>query len=1092
MEVAVSLSRLPLFLLGSICTAVLAVAVSGGPGVAVGGAIEAGVGRQQSGEDAPDWENEGIFERGKEAPHASFFAFRDRGRAIADDRAGSPWFRSLNGDWKFHWSERPADRPLDFWRQGFDARDWDEIPVPSDWQTEGYGIPIYLNIDYPFDPDWPRIPDDYNPVGSYLTSFEVPAEWAGDEIFLHFGGVNSAMYVWLNGEPIGYSQGSKTPAEFRVTEHVQSGDNTLAVEVYRWSDGSYLEDQDFWRLSGIERDVFLYATPRARVRDFFARVDLVDGYRHGRLDLEVELATTGADPQSGWSFELEVLPLEPLEQRSANGSPPRLSGDAVATMTLDGLNLATDTSLRPSLLLPDVRHWTGEDPELYLLLMTLRDPDGAVAHHARSEIGFRKVEIRDAQLLLNGVPLTVRGVNRHEHDADTGHVVSRQSMLDDVRLMKELNVNAVRTSHYPDDPYWYELTDRYGLYVVDEANIESHGYGYDPEVTLGNQPAWKAAHLERTRRMVERDKNHPSIIGWSLGNEGGNGVNFYATYDWIKQRDPSRPVQYERALLDYNTDIYVPMYARIPRLIEYAESDPERPLILCEYAHAMGNSVGNLSDYWEVIDRYPVLQGGFIWDWVDQGLRQTTADGRDYFAYGGDFGPPGTPSDSNFLMNGVVHSDRRLNPHAHEVRKVYQPLRFEPVDLASGRIRIHNRRAFTNTADLRFTWQVEADGEPVASGELGPLAIAPGASRQVRLPIEQPDLLPGAEYFVTVQALRRDASPLLDAGRVESWEQMRLPWHRAAPSRAVSGDAPVLGLAAGTATVSGDGFEIAIDRETGEITRWRRGGLDLVSRGPRPNFWRAPTDNDNGHGMQDWAGVWRGAADRRQIQSVRFEQLETAVRVDIDAYLDVGESQHLTSYSIEGDGSITVTTQLVPGGSSLPDLPRFGTSLTLPAEFDRMSWLGRGPHESYADRKSSAAVGRYDGSVWEQHFPYSRPQENANKVDVRWVALRNEAGHGLMAIAEPLLSVSAWQYELADLEDSPGVQRHSTDVIARDLVTLNLDLRQMGVGGDNSWGARPLTPYMIPAAEYRYSYRLVPLSPEDEPALRGRSRPRPD
>jgi beta-galactosidase len=525
-------------------------------------------------------------------------------------------------------------------------------------------------------------------------------------------------------------------------------------------------------------------------------------------------------------------------------------------------------------------------------------------------------------------------------------------------------------------------------------------------------------------------------------------------------------------------------------LIAYAESDPARPLILCEYAHAMGNSVGNLQDYWDVIDRYPVLQGGFIWDWVDQGLRRHDSEGRQYFAYGGDYGPPGTPSDANFLMNGVVHSDRRLNPHAHEVRKVYQPLRFEAVDLDSGRVRISNRRAFADTADLRFEWQLSEDGVVVQSGPLDSVVVAPGAVRQLRVPFERPSIAPGAEYFLTIRALRRHASPLLPAGHVQAWEQLRMPWHAMPPVRMPAAETPQLRLGEGRAVVAGSDFEIVIDRASGEIVRWQHAGVERVQRGPRPNFWRAPTDNDNGHGMQEWAGPWREAADRRQVQSVQFAQADGSVFVEIDAYIDVGESQHLTTYRIEGDGSVTVTSRFVPGGSSLPDLPRFGTALVLPERFDRMSWLGRGPHESYVDRKTSAAVGLYAGTVWEQHFPYGRPQENATKVDVRWVALRDSDGHGLMAIADPLLSASALQYELTDLEDRPGVQRHASDVRPRDLITLNLDYAQMGVGGDNTWGAQPLQQYMIPAAEYVYGYRLVPLTPADVPARIGRSRTR--
>lgn len=1131
-----------------------------------------------------DWEDESVFQRGREQPHATFFGFESVEAALHGDRSASQRFLSLNGDWKFHWTRRPADRPLDFWRPGYDVSGWDEIAVPSDWHLSGYGVPIYINAGYPFEPDWPRIPNDDNPVGSYRWAFELPASWDGQEVFLHLGAVDSAFYVWLNGERVGYSQGSKLPAEFRITEQVRPGTNVVALEVYRWSDGSYLEDQDFWRLAGVERDVYLYATPRIGIRDIEVSAGLGeggddgDGGESGELTVTIRLRRHDGSPEPPdpsrspprvgirlYELPLAILPpiddrelalaaaaevevppnalasrrtpsawqADPADARTVFGAerpaPPGLTAplpeapapdpelpgspvpltpvlargepgrdDRATVRQRDGEDAATvrqwddeDAAAVLRYRVGDVRPWSAEEPNLYALLLTLEDGAGELLQAVRLDIGFRTVEVRDGQLRVNGRPITVRGVNRHEHDPLTGHVVSPESMLRDVRLMKQLNINAVRTSHYPDDPLWYELADRYGLYVVDEANIESHGYGYDPERTLGNRPEWKEAHLARIRGMVERDKNHPSVIVWSMGNEAGNGVNFYATYDWIVGRDPSRPVQYERAGRDRNTDIYVPMYARIDSLERYARSAPARPLILCEYAHAMGNSLGNFEDYWNVIERYPALQGGFVWDWVDQGLLKTDEGGVTYFAYGGDFGPPGTPSDGNFLINGLVQPDRRLNPHAWEVKAVYAPLAFDPVDLRAGQVRVRNRLDFLDSGRFRLAWELTGDGEHVASGELPPLRIEPGDSAVVQLPLPDTEPEPGVEYFLNLRARTRTAWTALPAGFEVAWEQMRLPRYRPpAPKREPRG-ALALTSVEGEVVVEGEGFRIVVDERTGTLSSWRVGGDELLLDGPAPSFWRAPTDNDVGARMPEWEGAWRRAGPERTVDSLAAEQPAPGrVRIEVGATLPVGDSRLRTAYEIRADGRIFVTQALIPGSGSLPELPRFGMALRLPGRYSRLSWLGRGPQESYADRHSGAAVGLYEGTVAEQHHPYVRPQENGNKTAVRWVALTDEAGTGLMAVGAPLLSASAWPYALDDLEDVQGRQRHATDLPVRDFVTLNLDLVQMGVGGDDSWGARPWPRYLVPPRPMRYAFWLVPLSPGDSPGRIGRQRAR--
>ncbi len=637
---------------------------------------------EASSQTVPDWENPSLVGINKEAPRASAFPFETAALAETNDPGQSAYFQLLNGSWKFNWVRSPGERPRDFFEEEFDDSGWGRIPVPSNWEVQGYGVPIYLNHPYEFEKNPPLIHHEYNPVGSYRTTFQIPEDWGDREVFLHFGAVKSAMYLWVNGQQVGYSQGSKLPAEFNVTEYLRTGENLLAVEVYRWSDGSYLECQDFWRISGIERDVFLWAAPKIHIRDVFVKAGLNDNYRDGRLEVTVDLANYGL----GASEDLTVdMALTDPDDGSVISAPE---------LSMDLPPVGEEASATVRVGVGPVKRWTAETPALYDLYLTLKDPAGSTLEVVRQRIGFRTVEIKDGLLQVNGVPITIKGVNRHEHDPFTGHVMTEERMREDIRLIKAANMNAVRTSHYPSDPLWYELADEYGLYIVDEANIESHGMGYNLDTTLGNNPDWELAHVDRMRRMVERDKNHPSIIIWSMGNEAGNGVNFYAAYEWTKERDDTRPVQYERALKEWNTDIYVPMYASFQHLEEYAQSEPERPLIMCEYAHAMGNSVGNFTDYWELIDRYPSLQGGFIWDWVDQGLATVTEGGDSIWGYGGDFGPPGTPSDGNFLINGLVQPDRDLNPHYYEVRHVYQWIDAELLDTETGRILLTNNYEF--------------------------------------------------------------------------------------------------------------------------------------------------------------------------------------------------------------------------------------------------------------------------------------------------------------------------------------------------------------------------------------------------------------
>ncbi len=1020
-----------------------------------------------------DWENPDVVGRNKEPGHCTYVPYADIGTAVQNDPDKSPYTRCLNGTWKFNWVRKPADRPIHFYRDDYDVSHWDDIKVPANWELQGYGIPIYTDTDYPFPANPPRIPHDYNPVGSYRMNFTVPETWQERQVFLHFGGVKSAFYVWINGKEVGYSQGSKTPAEFNISESIRSGKNTLAVEVYRWSDGAYLEDQDYWKISGIERGVFLFSTPNVMIRDFFVLGDLDEFYRNGKIEVTVDVKSYLRDTPEKHKIQMHLFD---GDQRPVFETPGQ---EAVE------FNETGDAEVRFEKFIENPKKWSAETPNLYTLVLSLLDESGKTAEVVSCQTGFRKVEIKGGQLLVNGIPVTIKGVNRHEHEPETGRVVSEEYMMKDIRLMKQFNINAVRTSHYPNVPRWYELCDRYGLYMIDEANIESHGMGYRPDRTLGNNPAWQKAHLERTVRMVERDKNHPAVIIWSLGNEAGDGVNFEATYSWIKKRDPSRPVQYERAETRPHTDIVCPMYRQIHHLEDFLKKGlGNRPLILCEYAHAMGNSVGNLQDYWDYFDKHRELQGGFIWDWVDQGLLKKNEEGEEFWAYGGDFGPPDTLSDKNFCINGLVFPDRKLHPHIWEVKKVYQSIKVKPLDLKTGKMRIFNTYDFTDFNVFETKWTVMADEEEIARGKLPRMDIPPRCSQEVTLPLSNIEPEPGKEYFLKLSFTLREPKSLLPEGHEVAWEQFKLPLSQSVP--AIDRKRfPKLSLqkSEGLIEIKGKNFTISFDEPTGMLTSYVLENTELIRSGPAPNFWRAPTDNDFGWGMPKRLRIWKGAGAGRNVEKVATKRVSSReVQVDVVSRIPAGDAKYSTSYRIFGSGDIIVTNSFAPGNTAQPEMPKFGMIMTLPAEFENIIWYGRGPHENYWDRKTGSPVGVYSGKVMDLYHPYIRPQENGNRTDVRWVALINDKGIGLLAVGRPLLSISA--HHFIDEDFDPGLekrQRHTFHLKKRDLVTLKLDYKQMGVGGDTSWGdrARPHPEYRLPVKEYSYSFRLRPFSEKE-------------
>jgi len=1022
--------------------------------------------------DTPDWENPRIIARNKEPAHSTLMPYESLEKARKGVRFQSAYCLLLNGKWRFHWVENPADRPREFHKPEYDAGGWAEIPVPGNWQLQGYGMPRYMNSSYPFKADPPHIPHEYNPVGSYRTSFTLPPGWEGRQVFLHFDGVESDFYLWINGKPVGYSQGSRTPAEFNITPYLEKGENLLAAEVYRWSDGSYLECQDFWRLSGIFRNVYLFSTPAVHIRDFEIRADLDREYRDGTLKVLARVRNYGDTPRQGHTVEVTVF--------DPDGAP--VGGGVLARGRSAYLAPGAESIVQAGAAIPGPRKWSAEHPHLYTAVLMLKDEKGKVTEMESARFGFRKVEIREGQLLLNGRPILIKGVNRHEHDPVTGHFVTPESMLRDILLMKRHNINAVRTCHYPDDPLWYELCDAYGLYLIDEANIESHGMGYRPERTLANRPEWKKAHLDRIVRMVERDKNHPSVIIWSMGNEAGDGTNFEAASEWIHRRDPSRPVHYERAELRPHTDIYCPMYARIEHLVEYAEKNPDRPLILCEYAHAMGNSVGNLQDYWDVIERYDKLQGGSIWDWVDQGIAKTAPDGRTYWAYGRDFGDE--PNDNDFCINGLVQPDRSITPKLIEVKKVYQNVGFDPADPGAGKIKVFNKFFFTSLDAFTFHWTLFEDGKEIESGELGRLDIPPRESRMVTVPFTPPDPLPGAEYQLRLSVRLAEDTAWAPRGHEIAAEQFKLPFTRPGPEKDVR-KMPALHKTeeSGALVIEDRDFSLRFDKGTGLISSFLYRGKEQVVLGPEPYFWRAPTDNDFGNGMPRRCAPWRKASSRRDLERFSVEVIgPSVVRVTVGYGLPDVRSAHEVEYTVLGSGDVLVTSRLSIGPGEQPELPRFGMRMRLPAALEGIEWYGRGPHENYCDRKTSAFVGRYRSTVRDQYVPYISPQENGTRTDVRWVALVDGEGQGMAFYGMDLLSMSALRYATEDLTQERRGSMHTVDLEERDFVELHLDLKQMGVGGDNSWGARPHPQYTLPARDYVFRFRMKPLEAGQDPA----------
>ncbi len=1018
-----------------------------------------------------EWKNLAINEVNTEASHTSFMYYNDSENALKYQPEASPFYKSLNGDWKFWWSRKPADRPVDFYKLGYNTNNWKQITVPSDWQFQGYGVRLYTNIQYPFRTDFPEVPEDYNPVGSYIREFEIPANWDHKQTFLHFGGVNSAFYVWINGNFVGYSEDSKTATEFNITSFLTTGKNKIAVEVYRWCDESWLEDQDFWRFSGIERDVYLYAANPVALRNIEVLSTLDEQYKSGIFSAKILLKNYLAK-KSNREVAVELI--------------NRSNKETVFSESKDiQLEKGESQILLFEVTLDSPETWSAEKPNLYDLLITAKGKKNRQIIAQR--VGFRTCEVKNGQFLVNGKPVLIKGVNRHEHSDKNGHVISKEDMMADIKLMKQFNINAVRCSHYPTDPMWYDLCDEYGLYVVDEANIEAHGlgeylggdYGYNMSSPIASQPDWLQSILFRVKNMIERDKNHPSIITWSLGNEAGKGENFAKAYHWVKENENTRPVQYEQCWRESYTDIVVPMYHLIQQLIDFTKTNDKRPLIMCEYTHSMNNSTGNLQDYWDVIEKYPQLQGGFIWDWIDQGILQKNITGEKYWAYGGDFGPMDAPSDEGFCINGIIFPDHTPKPGLWEVKKVYQNVKFKADDIKKGIFTIKNDYFFTDLANFELSYEIINAVKTVANGNIDlPKGLKPQSSEKVEIPVNiSPE--PGVEYFINFFVKTKKEGPLISKGHIVAMEQFRLPeFTDYVKDKSVYHGLNNLSLKKTYegVTIYGTGFTIIFNDTTGELKDYIFKGKSLLKRNLIPNFWRTPTDNDRGDGMPQRCAPWKDIKSKQAINSVEIiSNTIDSIVIRVLSKLTTGKSDYENIYTIRKDGSIEIWSHIKINEENTPELPRFGMKLVATGDLKRMTWLGRGPHESYWDRKTGAFIGLYSGTVMDQYTPYIYPQENGNKTDVRWVALQDEEGTGILVVGKQPLEINAHHY----LEENFDKRvTHSINVPFQNLVELCIDFHQMGVGGDNSWGNPVHIKYKLLEKKYDYGFVIKPVEAE--------------
>jgi len=1045
------------------------------------------IGHAAAAQERPGWDNIEVLEINREKSHTTMMVYPNSEQAVGFDRTQSSWFKSLNGTWNFSWTSKPATRVRDFYRNDFDDSSWDTIQVPSNWELQGFGIPVYTNIRYPFDISELKAPMEDNPVGSYRSSFIIDETWDGRQVFLGFDGVASAFYVWINGEFVGYSQGNRTLAEFDITEYVQTGENKIAVEVYKYSDGSYLEDQDYWRLGGIYRDVYVWSTPKIHIRDFLISSALDDSFENGKFGVAGEVAVYDENLLRDITLSIELHDNEGnivhSDQRGLVINDPLIRFDFGET------------------ILQDILPWNAETPILYQLFITLKSGD-EILEIIPKKVGFRTVEIKNGRLLVNGVAVRLRGVNRHEHHRERGHYVTRDDMMNDIILMKQHNVNAVRTSHYPNHPMWYDLMDEYGFYVIDEGNIETHEFGTNTKNKLANNPAWERAHIDRVERMIYRDRNHPSVIIWSLGNESGDGPNMTAVYNFVQEADPTRPYHYEGSTMDgglFNADIGSFMYATPERVSRFISEQSEVPLILCEYTHAMGNSNGHLAAYWDQIYADNNFQGAFVWDWMDQGLLQAVPAGfkdssgkEEFIAYGGYFEDPfGIQNDGNFNMNGVVDANMNPHPGLKALKYYHQFVNVDAIDLSEGKISVTNRYDFVRLDEkLDGRWELIENGRVVSSGNITGLDIEPYTSKEMILPYVGYPFDSDHEYHLNLLFETNEDSFFAPAGYELGWEQFKLPFSSGDELRVpgISGELRA-SLNANHIIVAGERFNVVFDRVMGRLESYSYQGEQIILSGPRLDFWRAVTDNDraalrsgNLKNMMIWRGAHYGILNQFLINDARanpnnFNRVSPMgeVKITFEYILPAVGATATSTFMIYPDGTIDVENIFEPGSESNthPIMPRFGNQLELSPGFHNMQWYGRGPEPTYADRESER-IGLYSSIVSDEWVEYSRPQENGNKTDVRWITFTNDTGKGVKFSGHSPLSVAASHYSRDDMERS----RYTWQMEAKASVYLNIDYQQMGVGGINSWSpqALPVEGFRVNNEPMSYSYRIEPVS----------------
>ena len=1006
-----------------------------------------------------EWKNPEINAVNRAPMHTNYFAYSSSEEAAKADKENSSNFMTLNGIWKFNWVKNADARPTDFYRTDYNDKGWGQMKVPGVWEMNGYGDPIYVNVGYAWRSQYknnpPYVPIENNHVGSYRKEIIIPAEWSGKEIFAHFGSVTSNMYLWVNGKYVGYSEDSKLEAEFNLTKYLKPGKNLIAFQVFRWCDGTYLEDQDFFRYSGVGRNCYLYSRNKKYIQDIRVTPDLDSNYTNGTLNVALNLNGSG-------TVELNLT--DP-------------AGKSVATAQVNGngqKSVVMDVS--------NPEKWTAETPNLYTLTATLKNGSNTL-EVIPVKVGFRKIELKGGQILVNGQPVLFKGADRHEMDPDGGYVVSRERMLQDILRMKQLNINAVRTCHYPDDNLWYDLCDQYGIYVVAEANIESHGMGYGKE-TLAKNPSYKKAHMERNQRNVQRGYNHPSIIFWSLGNEAGYGPNFEQCYTWIKNEDKTRAVQYEQAGTNEFTDIFCPMYYDYDACKKYSEGNIDKPLIQCEYAHAMGNSQGGFKEYWDLIRKYPKYQGGFIWDFVDQSNHWKNKDGIDIYGYGGDFNKYDA-SDNNFNDNGLISPDRRPNPHAHEVGYFYQSIWTTPGDLSKGEIKVYNENFFRDLSAYYMEWKLLANGEVMQTGVVQDLNVAPQQTATLKLNLNTEKICPCKELLLNVTYKLKAAETLMPAGSTVAYDQLTIRPYTAKALELKNQKASNLDIVVPVIKdndhnyliVEGENFIIEFNKHNGYLSRYEADGMQLLNPGAQltPNFWRAPTDNDYGAGLQHRYAVWKnpGLKLTSLKQSIENEQAIVQAEYEMKAV----KGKLFLTYVINNEGAVKVTQKMEAGKEEkVSDMFRFGMQMQMPENFNEVEYYGRGPVENYADRNHSTLIGKYRQTVAEQFYPYIRPQETGTKTDLRWWRVLNISGNGLQFVGDAPFSASALNYSIESLDD--GVQkdqRHSPEVAKAPFTNLCIDKVQMGLGCVNSWGTLPLEKYRVPYQDYEFSFILTPV-----------------